>query len=123
MTSSICLELELITLLATQVVFSRSFAAVLSFRSRQLISFSKFDLSKFSLLSFDEIPHEKADLHGLKVQISLVYVRVLSDNFHTRIRAPYSAPMVVLFCHQTVQVFGISFQRNFLSCLQLPFAF
>lgn len=73
------------------MVFSRSFAAVLSFRSRRLISFSKFDLSKFSLVSLDEIPHQKVDLHGLKVQISVVYVRVLSDNFHTRI-----SPLILL---------------------------
>ena len=72
MSSSICLELELITLSAARVVFSTSFAAVLSFPSRWLISFSKFDLSNFSLLCFDKIPHEKADLHGLKVQIFLV---------------------------------------------------
>ena len=48
------------------------FCVFISFPSRWLISFSKFDLSDFSLLCFDEIPHEKADLHGLKVQIFLV---------------------------------------------------
>ena len=71
-TSSICLKLELITLSAARALFSTSFAAVHSFLSRRLISFSKFDLSIFLLLCFDKIPHEKADLHGLNVQIFLV---------------------------------------------------
>ena len=71
-TSSICLKLELITLSAARAVFSTSFAAVHSFHSRRLISFSKFDLSIFLMLCFDKIPHEKADLHGLNVQIFLV---------------------------------------------------
>lgn len=71
-TSSICLKLELITFSAARAVFSTSFAAVYSFHSRRLISFSKFDLSIFFLLlCFDKIPHEKADLHELNVQIFL----------------------------------------------------
>ena len=104
------------------MVFSTSFAAVLSLPSRRLISFSKFDLSNFSLLCFDKIPHEKADLHGLKVQTFLVCPS-FKWQFHTRISAPYSAPMLILFCHQTLQVLGVSFRRNFSSRLWLPFAF